>query len=78
MPNVMELEALDENHAVLVGGKAANLGRLSDIDGVSVPAGFCLTTGRLIASWPTAGRRSTVCSLGWGALRWLTGTPWRG
>ncbi len=44
MPYVMDLQELNENHAVVVGGKAANLGRLAAIDGVSVPAGFCLTT----------------------------------
>jgi rifampicin phosphotransferase len=29
----------------LVGGKGANLGELSRIDGIRVPAGFCVTTG---------------------------------
>src|ERR1043165_7178336 len=28
----------------MVGGKGANLGELSRIDGISVPEGFCVTT----------------------------------
>jgi phosphoenolpyruvate synthase/pyruvate phosphate dikinase len=44
MPYVLDLEDIDEIHSVLVGGKAAGLGRLSQMTGVSVPPGFCVTT----------------------------------
>jgi pyruvate,water dikinase len=38
------LEDVGEQHVALVGGKGANLGALSRIDGVEVPPGFCVTT----------------------------------
>ena len=41
---VVGLQDVDETHVALVGGKAANLGALSRIDGLRVPAGFCVTT----------------------------------
>jgi pyruvate,water dikinase len=41
---VIGLNDVDERQVALVGGKAANLGALSRIDGVAVPPGFCVTT----------------------------------
>jgi pyruvate,water dikinase len=41
---VVSLREIDEAQAGLVGGKAARLGALSRIDGIDVPAGFCVTT----------------------------------
>jgi phosphoenolpyruvate synthase/pyruvate phosphate dikinase len=41
---VLGLEEIDTTQAALVGGKAAHLGELSRIEGVRVPAGFCVTT----------------------------------
>ena len=41
---VFGLDEIDETQVALVGGKAANLGALSRIDGISVPRGFCVTT----------------------------------
>jgi len=35
---------IDETNVAMVGGKGANLGELSRIDGISVPDGFCVTT----------------------------------
>jgi rifampicin phosphotransferase len=35
---------IDETRVAMVGGKGANLGELSRIDGISVPDGFCVTT----------------------------------
>jgi len=35
---------IDETKLPLVGGKGANLGELSKIDGIRVPEGFCVTT----------------------------------
>ena len=41
---VVELERIDRSMVALVGGKGANLGELSRLGGVRVPAGFCVTT----------------------------------
>ncbi len=41
---VLALHEVDETQVALVGGKGAHLGGLSRIDGVRVPAGFCVTT----------------------------------
>lgn len=42
--DLIRLDQLGRNDVALVGGKAANLGELVRIDGVSVPPGFCVTT----------------------------------
>jgi rifampicin phosphotransferase len=41
---VLGLEEIDKTQVALVGGKGAHLGELSRIEGISVPAGFCVTT----------------------------------
>jgi pyruvate,water dikinase len=41
---VAELREVDRTQVALVGGKGAQLGELSRIDGVRVPEGFCVTT----------------------------------
>jgi phosphoenolpyruvate synthase/pyruvate phosphate dikinase len=41
---VLDFEDIDQGMAAVVGGKGANLGELSRIDDVRVPAGFCVTT----------------------------------
>ncbi len=41
---VMGLGEVDELDAGVVGGKGASLGSLSQIDGIRVPVGFCVTT----------------------------------
>ncbi|KOX25469.1 MULTISPECIES: rifamycin-inactivating phosphotransferase [unclassified Streptomyces] len=41
---VWDLREIDETQVAVVGGKGAHLGALSRIDGVRVPAGFCVTT----------------------------------
>jgi pyruvate,water dikinase len=46
----------DRTQAAVVGGKGAHLGELSRIDGVRVPAGFCVTTDafrRIMAEAPS-------------------------
>lgn len=43
-PYVLGLHEVDETQVAVVGGKGAHLGRLSRIDGIRVPAGFCVTT----------------------------------
>ncbi len=41
---VLGLQEIDQTQVAVVGGKGANLGELSRIDGLHVPAGFCVTT----------------------------------
>ncbi|WP_431776942.1 rifamycin-inactivating phosphotransferase [Streptomyces cucumeris] len=41
---VCDLQEVDEAQLAVVGGKGAHLGGLSRIDGIRVPAGFCVTT----------------------------------
>src|ERR1700677_5296659 len=38
------LEEIGKTQVALVGGKGAQLGELSRIDGIQMPAGFCVTT----------------------------------
>ncbi len=52
---VLDLEAIDRTQVAAVGGKAAHLGELSRIEGIRVPAGFCVTADafrRIIAEAP--------------------------
>src|SRR3546814_9211982 len=41
---VLGLHELDRAHVAIAGGKGANLGELTRLDDVLVPAGFCVTT----------------------------------
>ena len=53
---VIGLREIDETQVAVAGGKGAHLGALSRIDGVRVPAGFCITTDafrRIIALAPS-------------------------
>jgi hypothetical protein len=53
---VLSLEEIDKTQVALVGGKGAHLGELSRIDGIRVPAGFCVTTDafrRIMAETPS-------------------------
>ncbi|WP_426405013.1 rifamycin-inactivating phosphotransferase [Streptomyces sp. R-07] len=43
-PYVLDLQEIDESQLAVVGGKGAHLGALSRIEGIQVPAGFCVTT----------------------------------
>ncbi|PSK90966.1 pyruvate,water dikinase [Murinocardiopsis flavida] len=55
---VVDLQEADEFQAAVVGGKGAHLGGLSRIDGIRVPAGFCVTTDafrRIMAEAPSVG-----------------------
>src|SRR6185437_1427554 len=52
---VLGLEEIDKTQIALAGGKGAHLGELSRIDGIRVPAGFCVTTEafrRVVAAVP--------------------------
>ncbi len=57
---VVWLDEVDRTWVASVGGKAANLGELTRIDGVDVPPGFCVTTDafvRVVARAPSFDRR---------------------
>ncbi|MGC7871074.1 phosphoenolpyruvate synthase [Desulfosporosinus sp. SYSU MS00001] len=41
---LLSFEEIDKTQITIVGGKGANLGELSRIEGIQVPEGFCLTT----------------------------------
>jgi rifampicin phosphotransferase len=43
-PYVLGFDEIDQTQVAIVGGKGANLGELSRLEGVRVPAGFCVTT----------------------------------
>lgn len=42
---ILGFREIDKTALVHAGGKGANLGELSRIDGIAVPDGFCITTG---------------------------------
>jgi rifampicin phosphotransferase len=53
---VLGLHEIDQTQVAIVGGKGAQLGGLSRIDGIRVPAGFCVTTDafrRIVARAPS-------------------------
>src|SRR5438045_5882477 len=53
---VLGLREIDQTQVAIVGGKGAELGELSRIEGIRVPAGFCLTTDafrRIMAEAPS-------------------------
>ena len=53
---VLGLREVDETQVAVVGGKGAHLGELSRIEGICVPAGFCVTTDafrRVMAEGPS-------------------------
>ncbi|HEY7360134.1 MAG TPA: PEP/pyruvate-binding domain-containing protein, partial [Streptosporangiaceae bacterium] len=53
---VLGLEEIDKTQVALVGGKGAHLGELSRIEGIRVPAGFCVTTDAFRRVMTTAPR----------------------
>jgi rifampicin phosphotransferase len=55
-PYVLDLAETGGTQIALAGGKGAQLGELSRIDGIQVPAGFCVTTDafrRIMAAAPS-------------------------
>ena len=53
---VLGLREIDQTQVAVVGGKGAQLGELSRIEGIRVPAGFCVTTDafrRVMADAPS-------------------------
>jgi pyruvate,water dikinase len=52
----LDFQEIDQTQGAVVGGKGARLGELSRIEGVRVPAGFCVTTDafrRILAQAPS-------------------------
>ena len=57
---VLGFQEIDQTQVAVVGGKGAHLGELSRIEGIRVPAGFCVTTAafrRIMADAPTIDER---------------------
>src|SRR5580765_2831129 len=53
---VLDFQEVDETQIAVVGGKGAHLGELSRIEGLRVPAGYCVTTDafrRIVAEAPS-------------------------
>jgi pyruvate,water dikinase len=63
---VMGFQEIDETQVAVVGGKGAHLGELSRIEGIRVPAGFCVTTDaflRITAESPSIDDQLDLLSL---------------
>ncbi|MEP6493807.1 MAG: rifamycin-inactivating phosphotransferase [bacterium] len=76
---VLRFNEIDQTQAAVVGGKGAHLGELSRIEGMRVPAGFCVTTDafqRMMAEAPSIDDRLDRLSLlepdDWLAIRALS------
>src|SRR5471030_3208379 len=57
---VLDFQEIDETQVAVVGGKGELLGELSRIEGIRVPAGFCVTTHafeRILAEAPSVDDR---------------------
>src|SRR5450759_286658 len=57
---VLGFQEIDHTQVAVVGGQGAHLGELSRIEGIRVPAGFCVTTDafrRIIADAPSIDER---------------------
>ena len=57
---VLGLQEIDQTQVAVVGGKGAQLGELSRIEGIHVPAGYCVTTDafrRVMADAPSINDR---------------------
>ncbi|WP_240759855.1 PEP/pyruvate-binding domain-containing protein, partial [Phytoactinopolyspora endophytica] len=53
---VLDLREIDQTQVAEAGGKGANLGELSRVEGIHVPAGYCVTTAafrRVMAEAPS-------------------------
>src|SRR5437764_3004810 len=57
---VLGFQEIDQTQVAIVGGKGAHLGELSRIEGIRVPAGFCVTTDgfrRIMSEAPSIDER---------------------
>ncbi len=81
---VLGVQEIDQAQVAVAGGKGAHLGELSRIEGLRVPAGFCVTTDafqritdattRRLARW-SAYRFPPGPSRGGPASSWTWGRP---
>ena len=58
--HVLDFHEIDQTRVAVVGGKGAHLGELSRIEGLRVPAGFCVTVDafqRIMAEAPSLDER---------------------
>ncbi len=76
---ILSFQEIDQTQVAVVGGKGAQLGELSRIEGIRVPAGFCVTTDgfrRILAEAPSIDDRldrlSRLNPDGWEAIRTLS------
>lgn len=63
---VLDLQEINKTKLEIVGGKGANLGELSRIEGINVPDGFCISTEafkKVISQTPAVGRLLDQLSL---------------
>ena len=63
---VLDFQEIDQTQVGVVGGKGAHLGELARIEGIRVPAGFCVTTDafrRILAQAPSIDDRLDRLSL---------------
>ena len=66
--DVLDLQEIDQTQVARAGGKGAHLGELSRIEGIRVPAGFCVTTDafrRVVADAPSIGRPARPAVARW-------------
>ncbi|MDQ2700665.1 MAG: phosphoenolpyruvate synthase, partial [Actinomycetota bacterium] len=57
---ILDLKEIGTGQGAVAGGKATNLGILMSVDGIRVPAGFCVTTAafrRIIDADPATGKQ---------------------
>src|SRR5260221_13795080 len=62
---VLSFQEIGQTQVAVVGGKGAHLGELSRIEGLRVPAGFCVTTDafqRIMAEAPSIDDRLGLLS----------------
>jgi pyruvate,water dikinase len=62
---VLDFQEIDLTQVAVVGGKGAHLGELSRIEGINVPAGFCVTTvafQRILSEAPSIDDRLDMLS----------------
>src|SRR5260370_6043835 len=76
---VLGFQQIDQTQVAIVGGKGAHLGELWGIEGIRVPAGFCVTTDafrRIMAEAPSIDERldrlSRLNPDDWEAIRTLS------
>jgi rifampicin phosphotransferase len=64
---VLGFQDIDKTKITVVGGKGANLGEISKVEGIRVPDGFCISPKRLRES--LAKRRRLTNYLHWSLSR---------